>query len=98
MRKVLYGSSVTTLSDEVKLEFWVSKVAVWMFMVVVAMRLLMGGFLMVAVKKWVMLVAVAFFLVPVLVVVVWNCVWGRKKLLWFVMRYPDVELRSAIDG
>ncbi|XP_068324183.1 uncharacterized membrane protein At1g16860-like isoform X2 [Pyrus communis] len=98
MSKVLYGSSVTTLSEEVKVEFRVSKVAVWVFMVVAAMGLLVGGFLMVAVKKWVMLVAVALFLVPVLVVVVWNCVWGRKGLLGFVRRYPDAELRGAIDG
>ncbi|XP_050108525.1 uncharacterized membrane protein At1g16860-like isoform X2 [Malus sylvestris] len=98
MSKVLYGSSVTTLSEEVKVEFRVSKVAVWVLMVVAAMGLLVGGFLMVAVKKWVMLVAVALFLVPVLVVVVWNCVWGRKGLLGFVRRYPDAELRGAIDG
>ncbi|KAM1950672.1 hypothetical protein ACFX15_005374 [Malus domestica] len=52
---------MTTLSEEVKMEFRVSKV-------------------------------------PVLVVVVWNCVWGRKWLLGFVMRYPDTELRGAIDG
>ncbi|XP_008384120.3 uncharacterized membrane protein At1g16860-like isoform X2 [Malus domestica] len=98
MSKVLYGSSVTTLSEEVKVEFRVSKVAVWVLMVVAAMGLLVGGFLMVAVKKWVMLVAVALFLVPVLVVVVWNCVWGRKGLLGFVRRYPDAELRGAMDG
>ncbi|TQD69260.1 hypothetical protein C1H46_045207 [Malus baccata] len=98
MSKVLYGSSVTTLSEEVKVEFRVSKVAVWVLMVAAAMGLLVGGFLMVAVKKWVMLVAVALFLVPVLVVVVWNCVWGRKGLLGFVRRYPDAELRGAIDG
>ncbi|KAB2615098.1 membrane protein [Pyrus ussuriensis x Pyrus communis] len=98
MSKVLYGLSMTTLSKEVKVEFRVSKVVIWVFMVVAAMGLLMGGFLMVAVKKWVMLVVVALFLVLVLVVVVWNCVWGRKRLLGFVRRYPDVELRGPIDG
>ncbi|KAM1204710.1 hypothetical protein EV1_005706 [Malus domestica] len=52
---------MTTLSEEVKMEFRVSKV-------------------------------------PMLVVVVWNCVWRRKWLLGFVRRYPDAELRGAIDG
>ncbi|TQD92356.1 hypothetical protein C1H46_022067 [Malus baccata] len=99
MSKVLYGSLVTTLSEEVQVEFQVSKMAIWLFMVVVvAMGLLVGGFLMVAVKKWMMLVAVKLFLVSVLVVVVWNCVWEKKGLLEFVMRYPDAELRGAVDG
>lgn len=98
MSKVVYGSAVTTLSEEVKVEFRVSKAAVWVFMVVVVMGLLVGGFLMVAVKKWVILVAVALFLVPVVVVIVWNYAWGRRGLLGFVRRYPDAELRGAIDG
>ncbi|KAM1460151.1 hypothetical protein ACFX2I_037002 [Malus domestica] len=96
--KVVYGSAVTTLTDEVKVGFRVSKVAVWVFMVVAAMGLLVGGFLMVAVKKWVILVAVALFLLPVLVVIVWNFAWRRRGLLGFVRRYPDAELRGAIDG
>ncbi|KAK9935927.1 hypothetical protein M0R45_012800 [Rubus argutus] len=98
INKVVYGSSVTTLSDDVKVNFRISKAVVWVFMVVVAMGLLVGGFLMVAVKKWVILVAVVLVLVPVAVVIVWNCVWGKRGLLGFVRSYPDAELRGAIDG
>ncbi|KAM5588838.1 putative membrane protein [Rosa sericea] len=97
-KKVVYGSAVTALSDDVKVNFRVSKAVVWVFMVVVAMGLLVGGFLMVAVKKWVILVAVALVLVPVGVVIVWNYVWGKRGLLGFVRSYPDAELRGAIDG
>ncbi|XP_050368786.1 uncharacterized membrane protein At1g16860 [Argentina anserina] len=96
--KVVYGSAVTALSDDVKVNFRVSKAVVWVFMVAVAMGLLVGGFLMVAVKKWVILVAVALVLVPVGVVIVWNYVWGKRALLGYVRSYRDAELRGAIDG
>jgi hypothetical protein len=43
-----------------------------------------GAFLMMAVKKAVVLVAVGGVLVLVLVAVTWNCVWGRRGLLVFV--------------
>uniref|UniRef100_A0A2P2KXZ8 Ubiquitin-specific protease family C19-related protein n=1 Tax=Rhizophora mucronata TaxID=61149 RepID=A0A2P2KXZ8_RHIMU len=62
------------------------------------MALLVGAFLMVAVKKAVILVAVAAVLTPLILGLIWNCVWGRKGLLEFVSKYPDAELRGAIDG
>ncbi|TKY72215.1 membrane protein [Spatholobus suberectus] len=96
--KAVYGSAVTSLSEEVKVGFRVSRAVVWVFMVVVAMSLLVGVFLMVAVKKAVILVALAAVIVPVVVLIAWNCVWGRRGLLGFVKRYPDAELRGAIDG
>lgn len=76
----------------------VSKAAVWVFVVAVAMGLLVGAFLMVAVKKAVVLVAVGGVMVPVAAVAVWNCVWGKRGLVGFVRRYPDAELRGALDG
>lgn len=96
--KVVYGSAVTSLSEEVKVGFRVSKAVVWVFLVVAAMGLLVGAFLMVAVKKAVILVSVAGVLVPILAVVIWNYFWGKRGLLGFVKRYPDAELRGAIDG
>ncbi|KAJ7946361.1 Ubiquitin-specific protease family C19 protein [Quillaja saponaria] len=96
--KVTYGSSVTSLDDEVKVGFRVSKAVVWVFLVVVAMALLVGVFLVVAVKKAVILVVVAAVIVPVVVLALWNCALGRRGLLGFVKRYPDAELRGAIDG
>ena len=62
------------------------------------MGLLVGAFLMVAVKKAVILVAVAGILVPVIMLVLWNYAWGKRGLLGFLKRYPDAELRGAIDG
>lgn len=98
MGKAVYGSAVTSLGEEVKVGFRVSRSVVWVFMVVVAMCLLVGVFLMVAVKKNVILFALGGVIVPVLVLIIWNCVLGRKGLLGFVKRYPDAELRGAIDG
>nr|XP_025693977.1 uncharacterized membrane protein At1g16860 isoform X1 [Arachis hypogaea] len=96
--KTVYGSAVTSLAEEVKVGFRVSRAVVWVFLVVVAMGLLVGVFLMVAVKKFVILVALVAVIVPVVALTVWNCVWGRRGLLGFVKRYPDAELRGAIDG
>ncbi|BAT87520.1 hypothetical protein LR48_Vigan09g196100 [Vigna angularis] len=96
--KTVYGSAVTSLNEEVKVGFKVSRAVVWVFMVVVAMCLLVGVFLVVAVKKAVILVALGAVIVPVVVLISWNCVWGRRGLLGFVKRYPDAELRGAIDG
>jgi hypothetical protein len=98
MGKTVYGSAVTSLGEEVKIGFRVSRSVIWVFMVVVAMCLLVGVFLTVAVKKNVILFALGGIILPVLILIIWNCVWGRKGLLGFVKRYPDAELRGAIDG
>ncbi|KAG6778450.1 hypothetical protein POTOM_014784 [Populus tomentosa] len=96
--KALYGSAVTSVAGDVKVGFRVSRPVVWVVMVVVVMGLLVGAFLMVAVKKAVILLAVGAVLVPLIVGLIWNCAWGRSGLLGFVRRYPDTELRGAIDG
>jgi hypothetical protein len=96
--KALYGSAVTSLADDVKVGLRVSRPVVWVVMVVLLMGLLVGAFLMVAVKKAVILVAVGAVLVPLFVGLIWNCAWGRRGLLGFVRRHPDTELRGAVDG
>ncbi|KAK6791128.1 hypothetical protein RDI58_010209 [Solanum bulbocastanum] len=97
-KKVVYGSSVTSLNDQIKLGFKVSKVAMWVFLVVVLMGLVVGAFLMVAVKKAVILVAVAGVLAPLVVILLWNFAYKERGLLGYLKRYPDTELRGAIDG
>ncbi|KAF4399520.1 hypothetical protein G4B88_022603 [Cannabis sativa] len=96
--KAVYGTAVTSLSEGVKVGFRVSKAVVWVFLVVVAMGLLVGAFLMVAVKKAVILIAVAGVLAPVMVLIMWNYFWGKRGLIEFVKNYPDAEIRGAIDG
>ncbi|TXG69686.1 hypothetical protein EZV62_004621 [Acer yangbiense] len=96
--KVSYGSAVTSLGEEVKVGFRVSRAVAWLVMVVVAMGVMVGAFLMVAVKKAVVLLVVAAVVGPLLVGMIWNCVWGRRGLLGFVNRYQDAELRGAVDG
>jgi hypothetical protein len=67
--KAVYGSSVTSLAGEKKVRAMrVLKAAVWVVVVAVAMGLMVGTFLMVAVEKAVVLVAVGGVLVLVLVV------------------------------
>ncbi|MBA0836780.1 hypothetical protein Goarm_008975 [Gossypium armourianum] len=96
--KAGYGPAVTSLGEGVGFGFRLSKAVVWMVMVVVAMGLLVGAFLMVAIKKVVVLGAVGALVAPMGLGLVWNCIWGRKGLFRFVKRYPDAELRGAVDG
>ncbi|KNA25592.1 hypothetical protein SOVF_005190 [Spinacia oleracea] len=97
--KMVYGTSVTSLgSEKVKYGLRVSRGAMWVFGIVVLMGLLVGVFLMVAVKKAVMLVVFAAILVPIFVGLGWNYAWGKRAILGFVKKFPDAELRGAVDG
>lgn len=97
--KPVYGSAVTCLGSEgLKYGLKVSKGVMWVFGIVVLMGLLVCGFLVVAVKKPVILVAAVAVLVPVLVGVIWNYAWGKRAILTFVKKFPDAELRGAVDG
>ena len=62
------------------------------------MGLLVGVFLMIAVKKAVILVIVAAVLVPIFMGLGWNYAWKKRAILSFVKRFPDAELRGAVDG
>ncbi|CAN8274225.1 unnamed protein product [Cochlearia groenlandica] len=97
--KAKYGSSVTNLNtDPVRVGFKVPKAVLWAVVIVAAMGLLVGAFLTVAVKKPLVIAAVLAAVVPAVTVLVWNCVWGRKGLLSFIRKYPETELRGAING
>lgn len=95
--KPVYGSAATKLS-EVKVRFKVSKLAMWIFVVLMVMALVVGAFLMVAVKKPVILISIGAILALVILALIWNCSWKMRGLLRFLKRYPDAELRGAIDG
>lgn len=97
--KTIYGSAVTTLGyDDVRLGFKVSKKLMWMLLVIAVIGLMVGTFLMVAVKKPLILVAVVAVLMLAGVVILWNCACKKRRLLSFLRKYPDAELRGAIDG
>ncbi|GAB4826521.1 hypothetical protein Ancab_033417 [Ancistrocladus abbreviatus] len=98
MGKAVYGSAVTSLSEEVKIGLRISKVGIWVCSVVLLMGLLVGVFLMVAEKKPVILVAVGALVLLSVVVVGWSCAWRKSGVLGFVKKYPDTELRGAADG
>ncbi|RAL44901.1 unnamed protein product [Cuscuta campestris] len=96
--KVHYGAAVTKLGEEIKLGFRVSKLAVWVFLVLIVMALVVGAFLMVAVKKSMVLIALAVILAPAMVLLIWNFTYKQRSLMGFLKRYPDAELRGAVDG
>ncbi|KAH9798081.1 ubiquitin-specific protease family C19-related protein [Citrus sinensis] len=75
--KAGYGSAVTSLGEDVKVGFRVSRAVAWVAVVLVAVAAVVG---------------------PLFIGMIWNCVWGRRGLLGFVKKYPDTELRGAIDG
>uniref|UniRef100_A0A7N0VBP1 Ubiquitin-specific protease family C19-related protein n=1 Tax=Kalanchoe fedtschenkoi TaxID=63787 RepID=A0A7N0VBP1_KALFE len=87
------------LVGEVGFGYRVPKWVVWGSVLVLAAAVLGGGFVMVVLKKGLLLLAVAVAVVaPVVAVVAWNWAWGRRGVLGFVDGYPDAELRSAADG
>nr|GMC89790.1 uncharacterized membrane protein At1g16860-like [Ipomoea batatas] len=96
--KTVYGSAVTSLSEEAKLRFRVSRLAMWVVLLLLLMTLVVGAFLMVAVKKAVILMAVAGILAPIFVFLLWNLAYKQKGFMGFLKRFPDSELRGAIDG
>ncbi|XP_043689849.1 uncharacterized membrane protein At1g16860 [Telopea speciosissima] len=98
MTKAVYGAAVTNLTDDVKFGFKVSKAVMWVFAVVIAMGLLVGGFMWVTIKKPVILLVVAAIVAPVLLLFVWNYARGKRGLLKYLNSYPDAELRGAKDG
>ncbi|XP_074270182.1 putative membrane protein At1g16860 [Silene latifolia] len=98
--KMVYGAAVTNMGKEKGGRYGVkvSKAIMWVFGILVLMGLLVGVFLMVAVKKPVILVAVIAVLVPVMAVLAWNYAWKKRAVLGYVTRFPDTELRGAVDG
>ncbi|KAJ8649191.1 hypothetical protein MRB53_002214 [Persea americana] len=94
-----YGTAVTNLGEkEAKFGFKVSKPIMWVAILVFAVGLMVGVFVMVTVKKVVILVAVGGGLVLVVLLVGWNYAWGKRGLMKFLSKYPDAELRGATDG
>lgn len=96
--KANYGTAVTSIGEEVKIGFRVSRLAMWVFLVVGVMGLVVGAFLMAAVKKPVILVVVVAVLVPAVIVAVWNYSCKEQGLLGFLRKYPDAALSDAVDG
>ncbi|KAI8567345.1 hypothetical protein RHMOL_Rhmol02G0114500 [Rhododendron molle] len=98
-KKPVYGPAVTNLNGEVRLGFKVSKAVMWVVFVAAVMVVVVGAFLMVAVeRKQVAAVAAGGVLAVAVAVGVWNCAWKEKGLVGFLRRYPDDELRGAVDG
>ncbi|XP_047312197.1 uncharacterized membrane protein At1g16860-like [Impatiens glandulifera] len=98
MGKTSYGSVVTNLTEEVKMGFKVSKAVIWFFVVMMIMCLLVGTFLMVAVKNVIFLIAVLAILGLMLIATVWNCSWKKRGLLGFLKSYSESDLSSARDS
>lgn len=96
--KVQYGPAVTRLSVQTKLGFRVSKLATWLFLVMFLMALVVGAFVMVAVKKAMVLIALAGIIAPAVVLVIWNFAYKERSFMGFLKRYPNAGFRDANDG
>ncbi|XP_011086219.1 uncharacterized membrane protein At1g16860-like isoform X1 [Sesamum indicum] len=97
-KKAVYGSAVTSIGEEIKLGFRVSRVAMWVFLVVAVTGLVVGAFFMAAVKKAVILVVVVAVLVPTVVILVWNYAYREHGILGFLRKCPDAKFKDAVDG
>ncbi|KAL0407223.1 UNVERIFIED_CONTAM: putative membrane protein [Sesamum latifolium] len=97
-KKAVYVSAVTSIGEEMKLGFRVSRVAMWVFLVVAVTGLVVGAFFMAAVKKAVILVVVVAVLVPTVVILVWNYAYREHGVLGFLRKYPDAKFKDAVDG
>ncbi|KAL5988044.1 hypothetical protein ACLOJK_035807 [Asimina triloba] len=93
-----YGPAATSVGEVAEFGFRISKPIMWVCVAVFAIGLLAGVFMMVTVKKAIILVVVGGIIVPVVVLVLWNCGWGRRGVKRFLGRYPDAELRTAKNG
>lgn len=92
------GGGATHLVGEVRFKYKVSKLMIWSLVLVLIVAVLGGCFVMVVMKKDVVLVVAVGLFVFVVVVVLWNWALGRKGVLRFIDGFPDAELRSAADG
>ncbi|KAL0321094.1 UNVERIFIED_CONTAM: putative membrane protein [Sesamum radiatum] len=97
-KKAVYGSAVTSIGEEIELGFRVSRVAMWVFLVVAVTGLIVGAFFMAAVKKAVILVVLVAVLVPTVVILVWNYAYREQGVLGFLRKYPDAKFKDAVDG
>uniref|UniRef100_A0A1D1Y1M4 Putative membrane protein At1g16860 n=1 Tax=Anthurium amnicola TaxID=1678845 RepID=A0A1D1Y1M4_9ARAE len=94
-----YGPAVTALeSGGDGYGFKVPKLAVWSCVVVLALGMVVGIFLLVAVKNPVILAAVGVLLVPVGLLVLWNWARKRRDLEGYLRRFPDTNLLRAKTG
>ncbi|GAB2224706.1 hypothetical protein Drorol1_Dr00005474 [Drosera rotundifolia] len=96
--KIGYGSGVTSVNEGVKYGVRVSKGVMWVVVVVGLMGLVVGGFMMVAVKSAAMLAGVGAGIGVVGVVVGWSWVWRKRGIREWVEGSEDSELREAVDG
>ncbi|KAL4185034.1 hypothetical protein AMTRI_Chr10g3990 [Amborella trichopoda] len=94
-----YGASITSLdAGDGGLRFKVPKLVVWVIVAVFMVALVVGVFMLVTVRKPIILFVVAGFSVPGIVMLGWNFAWRRKGLMGFIAGYPDAELRGAKNG
>ncbi|GAB2298938.1 hypothetical protein Dimus_033014 [Dionaea muscipula] len=93
--KPAYGSAVTSITEGVKYGLRVPKWVMSVFVIVILMGLVVGAFMMVTVKKPVILVVFAAVIVLAAVAVAWNYAWWKRGLLEFINNHPDTVLREA---
>ncbi|XP_047950235.1 uncharacterized membrane protein At1g16860-like [Salvia hispanica] len=97
-KKANYSSAVTSLGGQVKLGFRTSLVAMWVSLAVAVIGLTVVALLIAAVEKMVILAVAVTALVPAVGIMVWNFTYQKKGVLGLLRKFPDSELRNAVDG
>ncbi|KAJ7530555.1 hypothetical protein O6H91_14G008100 [Diphasiastrum complanatum] len=74
------------------------KVILWTVIPLFVMGFIAGAFILAAVQNSVLLIIVAVIFGAVVMLVVWNTLWGKRAVLGFTAGYPEAELKTAKDG
>ncbi|KAL3625960.1 hypothetical protein CASFOL_029509 [Castilleja foliolosa] len=97
---IVNNQAVTRLSQDDEYSFHKSfpKPILWAIILLFVMGFIAGGFILGAVRNWILLGVVAVLFAMVATVFTWNIFWGRRAITGFIGSYPDSELRTAKDG
>ncbi|RZR86856.1 hypothetical protein BHM03_00014138 [Ensete ventricosum] len=97
---VIHNQAVTNLTQEDDYLFKGSlpKPIIWSVVLLFVMGFIAGGFILGAVHNVILLMVVVIIFGGVVMLSFWNTCFGRRAIVGFIARYPDVDLRTAKDG
>ncbi|XP_024529916.1 uncharacterized membrane protein At1g16860 [Selaginella moellendorffii] len=76
----------------------IPRAILWTVIPLFVMGFIAGAFILAAVKNPVLLIIITCLFVAVLLLLLWNTLWGKKAVLSFADKHPDAQLATAKDG
>ena len=97
---IVHNQAVTKLSqdDDYSFNGSLPKPFLWCVGLLFVMGFIAGGFILGAVHNVILLMVVVIIFGGVVMLSFWNTCFGRRAIVGFIARYPDVDLRTAKDG